>query len=156
MSKIYIDNEAILPLIKETLESGKKITLTIRGNSMFPLFSDERDTVVIERAVVYKPRDIVFYLREGNNKPILHRIIGEKDEGFVLCGDNQQEAEYPIKPGQILGRVCEFERKGKKVSADNWLYKLYSFVWCINIRLRKYLIYIPMKIKIKMNKKRDK
>ncbi len=145
-NKIYLDTAEILPLIKESLKSGHKVSVTVTGNSMMPLFAHERDSVVLEKAFVYKPRDIVLYLRD-NEKPVLHRIVAKKEGSYSMCGDNQEVAEYPILEEQILGRVCEFERKGKKVSVDNFVYRLYSFIWCLSLKHRRYLLYLPLKIK---------
>ena len=152
-NKIYLETEAILPLIKETLKSGKKISVTVTGNSMMPLFSHRRDSVVLEKAFVYKPKDIVLYLREGE-KPVLHRIIGKKEGRYSMCGDNQEVAEYPILEEQILGRVCEFERKGRKVQTDNIVYRIYSFIWCLSLKHRKYLMYLPLKIVSRKGKRK--
>ena len=91
-NKIYLDTAEILPLIKESLKSGHKISVTVTGNSMMPLFAHERDSVVLEKAFVYKPKDIVLYLRD-NEKPVLHRIVGKKEGGYSMCGDNQEVAE---------------------------------------------------------------
>lgn len=147
-SKIYLETEAILPLLKESLKKGHKVSVTVTGNSMFPLFSHERDSVVLEKAFVYKPRDIVLYLRD-NEKPVLHRIVAKRENGYVMCGDNQEVAEFPVYEEQIIGRVCEFERKGKKISADDFIYRIYSFIWCLGLKHRKYLLYLPLKIKSK-------
>lgn len=151
MNKIYLETKELLPLIRASLTNGHKVAVTVTGNSMFPLFSHERDSVVLERAIVYRPGDIVLYLREEET-PVLHRIIAENEDGYSLCGDNQSEAEYPVKEEQILARVCEFERKGRKISTENKLYRLYSFIWCLGLRHRKYLLYLPLKIKTKFKK----
>ncbi len=147
-NKIYLDTKEILPLIKESLKSGQKLAVTVTGNSMMPLFAHERDSVILEKAIVYKPGDIVLYLRDGE-KPVLHRIIAKNEYGYSMCGDNQEVAEFPILEEQILGRVCEFERKGKKVPVDNIIYRIYTLIWCLSLKHRKYLLYLPLKIKSK-------
>ena len=152
MNKLYIGSKDLLPLIKESLSKGSKLSVTVTGNSMFPLFAHERDSVVLQKSVVYKPKDIVLYLREGD-VPVLHRIIKKKELGFSMCGDNQLVEEYPIKEEAVLGRVCEFERKGKVISCDNIIYRFYSFVWCLGLKHRKYLLWLGLKIKSKFRKR---
>jgi len=152
MSKIYLATKEIMPLIKESLVSGQRISLTVTGGSMFPLFTHERDSVVLEKAIVYKPRDIVLYVRDDDT-PVLHRIVSKKEDGYGMCGDNQQVEEYPISEEQILGKVSEFVRKGKKISVENKWYKFYSFIWCLGLKHRKILLFLPLKLVSLKNKK---
>lgn len=152
MSKIYMGSKELLPLIKESLKKGQKIAVTVTGNSMFPLFAHERDSVTIEKAIVYKPKDIVLYLRDDDT-PVLHRIIKKKEDGYAMCGDNQCVEEYPVKESNILGRVCEFERKGKIISSDNIIYRIYCFVWCLSLKHRKHLLRPALKIKSTFRKR---
>ena len=146
MNKVYyLGTEEIMPLIKESLHIGQKVAVTVTGTSMYPLFIHERDSVVLEKAIVYKPKDIVLYLREDGS-PVLHRIIAKREEGYAMCGDHQDVEEYPIKESAILGRVCEFERKGKKMSVENPIYKLYSFIWGMGLKHRKTLLFPILRV----------
>lgn len=153
MSRFDLSKEELLPLITETLSSGKKISLTVTGNSMFPLFAHKRDTVYLEKAVVYKPKDIVLYLRDENT-PVLHRIMRKKDKGFAICGDNQNVMEYPVPEENVLGRVYEFERKGKRITTDNFLYRIYSTIWCLGLKHRRVILHFPLKMLAKKIEKR--
>ena len=42
------------PIMEECLRSGKKVRLTVVGNSMFPLFSSKRDSVVLSKKESYR------------------------------------------------------------------------------------------------------
>ena len=68
--------------------------------------------------------DVLLYKRD-NGTFVLHRIIGEDEEGFIMCGDNQFLKEHGIKDENIIGLVAYFVRKGKKLTTDSPKYKLY-------------------------------
>ena len=134
------------PIMEECLRSGKKVRLTVVGNSMFPLFSSKRDSVVLSKKESYRKYDIIFYRRE-NGAGILHRIVAGRDGAFFLCGDNQTRLEYPVYPGQILGAVEAFQRKGKMCSIKSLSYRLYTVLWCAVRPLRPALLSAALKLR---------
>ena len=134
------------PVMEECLHSGKKVRLTVVGNSMFPLFSSKRDSVVLSKKESYRKYDIIFYRRE-NGACILHRIVAGRDGAFFLCGDNQTWLEYPVYPGQILGAVEAFQRKGKMCSIKSLSYRLYTVLWCAVRPLRPALLSAALKLR---------
>lgn len=115
-------------LICEVLESGGQFTLFPRGTSMLPLIVEGRDSVSLVRSEVYSCGDIAFYQRTDGSF-ILHRIVGEKDGAFVMCGDNQLQREYGITPQQVIGRVESITRKGRTISRRKLSYRLYCTLW---------------------------
>lgn len=136
----------ISPVMEECLRSGKKVRLTVVGNSMFPLFSSRRDSVVLSEKKSYRKYDIIFYRRE-NGACILHRIVDGRDGVFFLCGDNQTQLEYPVYPEQIMGAVESFQRKGKTGSVRSVPYRLYTFFWCMVRPLRPALLSAALKLR---------
>ena len=114
--------------ILAVLDSGGVFTLFPRGTSMLPLIVQGRDSAALARAERFRRGDIVFYKRSGGEF-VLHRIIGERDGTFTLCGDNQLLPEYGIKPEQMIARVEYITRKGKKLTPDSLSYRIYTFLW---------------------------
>ena len=47
--KVKISLQYIAPLIEEKLQKGESIEIIVTGNSMFPLFTSERDLVKLEK-----------------------------------------------------------------------------------------------------------
>ena len=123
-------------IIREVLDSGGEFQLFPRGTSMLPLIREKRDYVILvqcaERA---KPKDIIFYQRK-NGQYVLHRILKVREDGYVLCGDNQAWLEYGIQDEQIIGKVKYIGRKGKKLSSQSARLRLYERIWCF-LPLRK-------------------
>ena len=123
--------------IEALLKQGKTIQLHPRGWSMYPMFIPGRDEAVIGRADADRLRrgDVVLYRREGSIL-VLDRILAKKPEGFYMIGDNQMEAEGPLKPEQIRGVLVSFVRKGKKISVKNPCYIAGSRLWMLARPLR--------------------
>ena len=84
-------------IIREVLDSGGEFQLFPRGTSMLPLIREKRDYVIlVQCAERPKPKDIIFYQRK-NGQYVLHRILKVREDGYVLCGDNQAWLEYGIR-----------------------------------------------------------
>lgn len=115
--------------IREVMDSGGEFTLYPRGTSMLPLIMQGRDSVTLEQPQGALHRgDIAFYQRE-NGQYVLHRIIGERDGTFTMCGDNQLAPEYGVKPEQIIAKAAYITRKGSKITPRSLPYRLYVLLW---------------------------
>lgn len=115
--------------IREVMDSGGEFTLYPRGTSMLPLIVQGRDSVTLEQPQGALHRgDIAFYQRE-NGQYVLHRIIGERDGTFTMCGDNQLAPEYGVKPEQIIAKAAYITRKGSKITPRSLPYRLYVLLW---------------------------
>ena len=111
----------------ELAKHGVYASIT-RGPSMRPLFKTGRDMVIIAR--VEKPLkkyDVVLYTG-AHNKYTMHRIIGIRDDAYIIRGDNTYKKEY-VKKENIIGILTEFNRRGKRVSTEKISYKIYSRFW---------------------------
>lgn len=143
--KVKISLNSLAPFIEERLEKGESIEIIVTGNSMFPLFTTERDKVTLVKADRLKNKQIAFYLRD-NGQYILHRIVKIKGNDIFCAGDNQTEIEGPLRRDQFKGVVTHFVRKGKKRSVKSLWHKIYTFFWCLSIKRRRKLIKILFKI----------
>ena len=131
---MFIDHNArysindLIPLIKECIDSGKKVNMRVRGMSMYPLFKDKRDTVILEKAENIKKYDIVLHER-SEGVYILHRVIKKKGDVLTIAGDFEIEKEYPVSTSQVIARVTGFSRRGVQHDADELFYKIYERIW---------------------------
>jgi signal peptidase I len=102
----------ILKNISEHLLSdGLSVRLKTRGFSMFPLISTG-DRIIIRQVRSLSPGDVIVFKR--NDEWIGHRLrrLFMKD-GIIFLqtkGDNQFQADEPITPSEILGKVIEIDR----------------------------------------------
>ena len=136
----------LAPVIEQTVSDGRKVKFTITGNSMFPLFSDRRDRVIVEKAESVKKYDIVLHLRDDGHY-ILHRVIGVKNGLYTIAGDNEISRERNVRPDQIIAKVTAFERKDRECTTDSKLYKLYSRVWLLIFPFRRVLLRIMLSVR---------
>ena len=80
-------NDQFFALVEKELEEGKTVKIRLKGNSMFPLLSSGRDSVILQKSPSdsLKPMDVVLFKYCGNY--ILHRIIKRDGMRLLLQGD---------------------------------------------------------------------
>ena len=120
--------EQMLPLIEEKIASGGEVSIPVTGMSMYPTLREKSDYAVLSNPGEHlKKGDIPFYRRE-NGQFVLHRIVGENEDGYILCGDNQSEKEYGVKHSQVIAVLTAVERDGVKIPIDSkklWRYNTF-------------------------------
>jgi len=133
--------QEIAPLITGLIKDGIPVSLTVTGNSMFPLFRHNKDKVVLVNPDNrnLKKGDIPLYKRD-NGQYILHRIVGMEGNTYKMAGDAQTDIESGIRHDNIIAVVSGFYRNGKYISCENTLYKIYTQLWLICLPIRKYLV----------------
>ncbi len=116
---------------KDTIEKviaaeGKHVSTT-SGFSMWPLFSDRRDTIiVIPTDGRLQKYDVPLY-RRGDSY-VLHRIIKVLPDSYIIRGDNCLAKEYGIRDEDVLGVLRAFYRKDKYYEVSNFWYRVYSVI----------------------------
>lgn len=112
--------------MEEQILAGKSVRFGPKGISMLPLIRQYQDTVVIKKAPEkLKKYDIPLYRRDDGHF-VLHRVVGENADGYIMCGDNQCVYEYGITDRHILAVAEGMYRGDKYFSFDAKEYILYS------------------------------
>ena len=127
------------PLVEQMIKGGKDIKITVTGNSMYPLFRNRQDDVVLEECSEFKKYDVVLYRRK-NGQYVFHRILKIDGENFTIAGDNEIQKEYPVLKSSCIARLKSFERFGKKYTVDAFWYKLYVRFWHLIFPFRRKVI----------------
>jgi hypothetical protein len=117
-------------LIEQRLrEDGVYVSTTV-GISMRPMLRNRRDRIVV-RAVTegecLARYDLPLY-RYPDGRYVLHRIIGVRENEYLIRGDNTYVVEH-IPKTWILGVVSEFYRGDRHWSTDDRRYRRYAAVW---------------------------
>ena len=123
---------------EELLSRNGSFAYKTKGKSMEPLLRQNRDIVVIRTVSRrLKPLDVALYRR--GSQYILHRVIADKGDGYLLRGDNTYTTEA-VPDQDILGILTGGQRKGKAFSVSQPAYRIYSFFWTLiyPIRLAAY------------------
>ena len=115
--------------IEEQLRENGVYVSTTAGVSMKPMLRNRRDRIVLLPVgdKTLKKWDLPIY-RRPDGKYILHRIIGVRDDHYVIRGDNTYRKEYVPKEW-VLGYVSEFYRGDRHICADNRGYRFYAAFW---------------------------
>ncbi len=142
--------EQIFPIIEEKLNAGGTVTFGPHGTSMLPLIRQGKDSVTISATKTAKVGDVAFY-RRPDGQFVLHRIVGKKSDGFVLCGDNQTMLEKGVPECWIIGVMTSVTRGGKEVLCKSFGYRFYARVllplWKGKLLIRGFLGKVKRKLK---------
>ena len=138
----------LYPVMKEVLDSGGTANFNPHGTSMLPMLHNDGDRVILKKPEgELKKYDLPLY-RRTDGAFVLHRVVRKPENGvYTMCGDNQWVLEKGIRHEQIIGVVTAFDRKGKRINADNKAYMLYARVWVAIMPLRRLFIGGGRKIK---------
>ena len=141
-----VDTGEYVSVLRELVEEGNEVSMTIAGNSMAPFLIHQRDVVWFRRPERdLRAGDIVFYQRD-NGQYILHRIVYVNGDTYVMRGDNQWENEYNIRHDQIIGVLYSFDRNGKTHKVTDAGYKIYVKFLPIIRYSRRYYYLLKSKI----------
>ena len=137
-----IDTNIYLKAVREMLQEGNEVPLTITGNSMSPFMIHERDKILISSVNrPLKKGDMAFYQRL-TGQYVMHRIRyirqGERGETYYFIGDAQTVTEGPIYREQIFGLITAVCRKGKWIKPGNVWWEFFEKVWIRIVPLRKF------------------
>ncbi|MEQ8175958.1 MAG: S24/S26 family peptidase [Syntrophomonadaceae bacterium] len=139
--KIIISNEKFSSIILKMLDENIDVSITVTGNSMFPLWRDKRDTVVLTKndTTLLKKGDIPLY-RRNSGQYVMHRIIKVNKDSYNLCGDAYTQIEYDLPRDKIIAVVKAFTRKGKYYDCNNPWVRLYTVLWIRLLPFRGFFV----------------
>lgn len=104
-------------------EEGLFISMT-KGTSMRPLLKAGRDSVaVVPLKGELKRYDVPLYKR--GELYVLHRVIGVKENEYLIRGDNCCYDEH-VPKDRVIGVAVGFYRGNRYVDCRNSGYRLYS------------------------------
>ena len=115
--------------IEKILQQGEAVEFYPQGWSMYPLIIPGRDAVVVEPTrdgyMPVKGEVILF----RSDRLILHRVHHVDETGFYEWGDNTLVVNGPVACDNIRGRMTAVIRKGRRISVENFFYKIYIKLW---------------------------
>ena len=134
--------------IEQLLRDGNVVQFHPVGSSMWPLFVYPKDEAIVAPVTqdLLKRGDVCLYRGLSGNL-IIHRVYKRKDNVFFMVGDHQTEVEGPIEGKDVLGIMTHYIRNGKKHSASNPIYLLFSRMWLLLRPLRRSIIAFGSRIK---------
>lgn len=126
-------------LIEEALAKDGVWAANTFGSSMRPLLRQHKDMVIIHPlSGEVKKYDVLLYRKPGGAYT-LHRVVGVKENEYLIRGDNTYVLEH-VPKDRIIGILTEMNRGGKTIRVTDAPYKLYSRFWSFIYPLR-WLLY---------------
>ena len=103
-------------ICEELLKDGISCRIGLTGSSMHPLLRDGDVVVIVPLGSRAPKRGEVVAAREpGSRRVVVHRIIARRKDGsYMLRGDNSPVPDGPFQRPDIIGRITEVERGGRK------------------------------------------
>ena len=119
-----VSSQTLLPIVIDELNDGKKVTIKVKGTSMWPFYKDSKTNVTLIKGQ-YKKWDVVLALY--NNQYVLHRIIKVYNDGYVLRGDGAIRKEFVLNCN-IFGKVICYQTRKQK-NESNRVHRLIVIMW---------------------------
>ena len=126
----------LMPLIRESLETGRPVILPPRGTSMLPLLRQGIDSVRLSPVPdKLKKYDLPLYQR-GGGQYVLHRIV-DVNGTYTCIGDNQFVLEPGVRQDQMIAVVTHIFRGNREIPVTGIGYRLYCRFWHYTRFIRK-------------------
>ena len=115
---------------EQELQEHGTLTYTTVGRSMRPFLRSGEDLMVIHANEGFRFRkyDAMLY-RRASGRYVLHRIIGVREQDYVLSGDNIWMIEKGIRDDQILGVLTTVIRNGRLLDVNSPAYRRKVRLW---------------------------
>jgi hypothetical protein len=111
-----LSGAALSELSRAVLERGMSFRFRAMGGSMYPLI-ENGDVLTVaplgRRAPT--PGDVVEFLDPGHGGLRVHRVLGRRNGACLVQGDGMAEPDGWIPLENILGRVTEITRQGRRI-----------------------------------------
>ena len=126
---VDVDTREYVSVLKEMVEQGMEVSMTISGTSMEPFLIHNRDRIYFQKPKgPIKKGDMVFFQRV-TGEYVMHRVMKVRGHQYYLAGDHQTFLEGPIEESQIFAKVVSVERKGVWLSEEDRIWKFYAGWW---------------------------
>ncbi len=145
-----VPNNTFFALIEEEIAEGKAVRFRLKGNSMFPLLRNGKDSVILEKCLSgeLKPMDVVLFRYRASY--VLHRIIQRTGDDLLMQGDGSIVSMEQCTVNDVVGKVIGICRpSGKIVSIESWKWILPSRLWRCSNFTRKFLLRAAYKLFLK-------
>jgi hypothetical protein len=134
---LELDTREYVSVLKDMVEQGMEVSMTVVGTSMEPFLVHNRDKIYFRKPVgTIKKGDMVFYQRESGAY-VMHRVMKVRKQQYYMAGDHQTFLEGPIEKEQIFAKVVSVEKDGVWLTEQEKLWKFYAVWWRRLFRVRK-------------------
>ncbi len=153
MEKVQVPNSQFFALVRQLLLNGKKIEITVKGDSMCPFLFDGETVVVVPVRVdcPFSKCDIIL-AETTPGQYMMHRIRSITPSGILMKGDGNLHQSEWIHHANVLGKVVSVVRNGRPVDLYSPLLLLLARMWN-PLFVRKVGLFILQKFYVSKSKK---
>ena len=145
MGKIVVENEVFFTYVREMLDTGRRVTIPVKGYSMLPFIRGEKDLVVLEKAGgdLSEGDIVLFYVgEEPHGRYILHRILSIDGNRVEIMGDGVVGSRERVTRERIYAKVVSILRNGKReVDPESLRERRKARLWRKLLPVRRYLLF---------------
>ena len=137
--KQLVSSTEILNFASELLDQGQETSFTVTGTSMRPFLKSKETLVTLASIKSINPRKFDIVLYQVNACYILHRIVNQKGNDYIIMGDALKVKEV-VSKDNLIGVVVKYEYKNKIILRDNrWMLFKVKF-WYLLRGFRRILL----------------
>lgn len=117
LNNLTISSIEVGKLLQDMLSLETPIRLKATGSSMKPFIRDgDVLTITPKSKIVPSLGKVVAFINAGNQNLLIHRVIKEKSNSFLIKGDNSYDkTDGWIDINQVLGCVTRIERDERDI-----------------------------------------
>lgn len=145
MGKIVVENEVFFTHVREMLDTGRRVTIPVKGYSMLPFIRGEKDLVILEKAGgdLSEGDIVLFYVgEEPHGRYILHRILSIDGNRVEIMGDGVVGSRERVTRERIYAKVVSILRNGKReVDPESLRERRKARLWRKLLPVRRYLLF---------------
>lgn len=105
-------NDILIPEFERLIKLGHMVEFAPKGVSMRPFIEGERDKVILAQCPEVEVGIVV--LAKVNDTYVLHRVYKINGNKIILRGDGNLVGYEVCKESDIIGRVVQIKKKGRK------------------------------------------
>lgn len=155
-NKLEIPDCIMIEEIGRLVREGKTVSFRTTGNSMRPFITGGSDSVTVAAVNEIRKGDILL-CRISEKKYVLHRMIKNENGTITLMGDGNLSGTEKCSRRNVIGKaVMIIKASGKRIDCCSVKMRMFAWLWFKLLPLRKYLLYIDLKIFLKTERHENK
>lgn len=146
MKRLILPNQAFFELAEQMLRQGKKVEITVKGQSMRPfLLNGEKVTVVPVSDSNKLRKGIIILAKTLQGTTFMHRIHEMQDNLILMKGDGNIDQTELVMQTNVLGIVSSIHRNDREISPYTLPRRIGTWIWRnrlirrIGLRLYRYI-----------------
>lgn len=113
--EIALYSPHLIELIRAVHEKSKSFRFKAKGFSMSPFVKDGDVLTIDKHNDSYNFGDLAAFVRPCVQKLVVHRIVGKKNNLYLLKGDNIFKNDGFVPFSNMLGKVVKVDRGGRNI-----------------------------------------